>query len=45
VSRCDCWTHTQHVTDSRCDHCGAAVPIVTFSCAEYDASQREEVLR
>ncbi len=27
---CDCWSHTQHVTDSRCDHCGAAVPIVTL---------------
>lgn len=27
---CDCWSHTQHVTDRRCDHCGADVPIVTL---------------
>jgi len=31
---CDCWSHTQHVTDSRCDHCGVAVPIVTLSREE-----------
>ncbi len=31
---CDCWSHTQHVTDGKCDHCGAAVPIVTLSREE-----------
>jgi pyruvate-formate lyase-activating enzyme len=31
---CDIWEHEQHVTGGRCDHCGAAVPIVTLSAAE-----------
>jgi hypothetical protein len=26
---CDCFGHEEHVTGGRCDHCGAAVPIVT----------------
>jgi len=34
---CDCWGHTQHVTDNRCGHCGAAVPIVTLPRAELGA--------
>jgi len=34
---CNCWSHTQHVTDSRCDHCGATVPIVTLPAAELAA--------
>jgi hypothetical protein len=34
---CDCWGHTQHVTDGRCDHCGTAVPIVTLPLDELAA--------
>ncbi len=34
---CDCWSHTQHVTDGHCDHCGVAVPLVTLPRAELDA--------
>ncbi len=34
---CDCWSHTQHVTDGHCDHCGVAVPIVTLPAAELAA--------
>ncbi len=34
---CDCWSHSQHVTDGRCDHCGVAVPIVTLPLAELAA--------
>ena len=28
---CPWWGHDQYVTDSRCDHCGAQVPIVALS--------------
>ena len=35
---CDCWSHTQHVTEGRCDHCGAAVPIVTLPHEELAAA-------
>jgi hypothetical protein len=38
---CDCWDHTQRVTDGRCDHCGAAVPIVTLPAAELAALRRQ----
>lgn len=34
---CDCWSHTQHVTDGHCDHCGVPVPIVTLPAAELAA--------
>lgn len=37
LTGCTCWDHTQHVTDRRCDHCGAAVPLVTLPRAELDA--------
>lgn len=36
---CPWWTHEQHVTDSRCDHCGAAVPIVTLPPEQLDAER------
>lgn len=35
---CSIWTHEQHVTDSRCDHCGVAVPIQTLSADELAAT-------
>jgi len=34
---CDCWSHTQDVTAERCDHCGAAVPLVTLPREEMAA--------
>ena len=34
---CNCWSHTQHVTDGRCDHCGTDVPIVTLPLDELAA--------
>lgn len=37
---CNCWSHTQHVTDGKCDHCGAGVPIVTLSRDELAAARR-----
>lgn len=50
---CHYWTHEQHVTDGRCDHCQAAVPIVTLSDGDLAAmrahvvplSQRAEAIR
>jgi pyruvate formate lyase activating enzyme len=36
---CPFWSHEQFVTDGRCDHCGAAVPIVTVSPAEIAAAR------
>lgn len=44
MPRCYCpwWGHEQHVTGSRCDHCGADVPIVTLTDAQL-AANREMV--
>jgi len=35
---CPFWRHEQHVTDGCCDHCGAAVPIVTLTPAAVAAA-------
>lgn len=36
---CAWWTHKQHVTGGRCDHCGAEVPIQTMSRPDLDATR------
>lgn len=35
---CRHWRHEQHVTDGRCDHCGASVPIVAMSEVELNTA-------
>ena len=37
---CTCWSHEQHATGGRCDHCGAAVPIVTLTTDELTETRR-----
>ena len=39
---CPWWTHEQHVSGGRCDHCGAAVPVVCLSEREL-AAERAKV--
>jgi pyruvate formate lyase activating enzyme len=36
---CQFWTHEQHATGGRCDHCGAPVPIATLTPAELAAAR------
>lgn len=38
--RCPFWEHEQHVTDGKCDHCGADTPVVTLPQEELEDGRR-----